>query len=92
MPFLACTGYPKCRNAKPLPDELREPPKVTGESCEKCGKPMVLKQSRWGKEFLACSGYPECKNTRDPSKAAKPAAETDAAVETGIDASDQGDD
>ncbi len=35
----------------------------TDETCDKCGKPMVIKWGRYGK-FLACSGYPECKNTR----------------------------
>lgn len=35
----------------------------TNEVCEKCGKPMLIKRSRFGR-FLACSGYPECKNTR----------------------------
>lgn len=35
----------------------------TGETCEFCGKPMVLKMGRFG-EFIACSGYPECKNTK----------------------------
>ncbi|MFR7990766.1 MAG: type I DNA topoisomerase [Anaerovoracaceae bacterium] len=35
----------------------------TGEVCELCGKPMVLKTGRFG-EFIACSGYPECKNTK----------------------------
>lgn len=35
----------------------------TDEVCEKCGKPMVIKQGRFG-EFLACSGFPECKNTK----------------------------
>ncbi|HXV77363.1 MAG TPA: type I DNA topoisomerase [Candidatus Polarisedimenticolaceae bacterium] len=37
----------------------------TDQTCEKCGKPMVLKWGRFGR-FLACSGYPDCKNTRDP--------------------------
>lgn len=36
---------------------------VTDEVCEKCGKPMVIKYSRFGK-FLACSGFPECRNTK----------------------------
>lgn len=40
-----------------LQDEL------AGEDCEKCGRPMVIKRSRYGK-FIACSGYPECKNTK----------------------------
>ncbi len=35
----------------------------TGEFCEKCGKPMVIKVGRYGK-FMACSGYPDCKNVR----------------------------
>lgn len=35
----------------------------TKEICEKCGKPMVVKTSRFGK-FLGCSGFPECKNTK----------------------------
>ncbi|RME76240.1 MAG: type I DNA topoisomerase [Chloroflexi bacterium] len=35
----------------------------TGETCEKCGSPMVLKMGRFGK-FQACSNFPECRNTR----------------------------
>ncbi len=35
----------------------------TGEICDKCGKPMVVKYGRFGK-FIACSGYPECKNIK----------------------------
>jgi DNA topoisomerase-1 len=35
----------------------------SGESCEKCGRPMVIKLGRYGK-FLACSGFPECRNSR----------------------------
>jgi DNA topoisomerase-1 len=69
--FLACTGFPKCKNTKPLPTEgveqatsapetLSQP---TDEKCEKCGSPMVIKSGRFGK-FLACSRYPECKSTK----------------------------
>ncbi|MDR1272497.1 MAG: type I DNA topoisomerase [Clostridiales Family XIII bacterium] len=36
---------------------------VSDEVCALCGKPMLIKQSRYGK-FLACSGYPDCKNTK----------------------------
>ena len=36
---------------------------LTGEMCEKCGKPMAKKQGRFG-DFIACTGYPECKNTK----------------------------
>ena len=35
----------------------------TGELCEKCGKPIVIKHGRFG-DFIACSGYPDCKNTK----------------------------
>ncbi|HIU95465.1 MAG TPA: type I DNA topoisomerase, partial [Candidatus Copromorpha excrementipullorum] len=41
--------------------EFKEEP--TGELCEKCGKPMVIKHGRFG-DFVACTGYPECKNTK----------------------------
>ncbi|MDD3237543.1 MAG: type I DNA topoisomerase [Candidatus Gastranaerophilales bacterium] len=33
----------------------------SGKVCPNCGKPMVVKTSRWGSQFLGCSGYPECK-------------------------------
>lgn len=59
--FLACTGFPKCRNTRDLPRK-GEPEIETKEVCEKCGKPMKVKRSRFG-TFLACTGYPECKNT-----------------------------
>jgi DNA topoisomerase-1 len=36
----------------------------TDQTCDKCGKPMVIKWGRFG-QFLACSGYPDCKNTRE---------------------------
>ena len=71
-PFLACTGYPKCKNAKPVPEELKAlmpapPPKAapepTDEKCEKCGAPMLKRQGRFG-PFLGCSGYPKCKNLK----------------------------
>ena len=39
-------------------------PEATGEVCEKCGRPMVLRKGRYG-NFIACSGYPECKNIRN---------------------------
>jgi DNA topoisomerase-3 len=69
-PFLACTGYPKCKNAKPLPDDIKAKmpaapptpaPEMTDQKCELCGKPMLKRQGRFG-PFLGCSGYPKCKN------------------------------
>ena len=44
--------------------EEQSTPEATGEVCEKCGRPMVLRKGRYG-NFLACSGYPECKNIRN---------------------------
>ena len=42
----------------------KEPPVLeSDEICDKCGKKMVIRSSRYG-QFLACSGYPECKNTK----------------------------
>ena len=38
-------------------------PKQTDEACEKCGQPMLIRTSRFGK-FLACSGFPNCRNTK----------------------------
>ena len=46
--------------------EEKSTSEATGEVCEKCGRPMVLRKGRYG-NFLACSGYPECKNIRNLS-------------------------
>jgi DNA topoisomerase-1 len=64
-PFLACSGYPECKNTRPAPGsrEAEAAAMATDEKCDKCGKPMVVRSGRRG-PFLACSGYPECKNTR----------------------------
>lgn len=51
--FLACPGYPECKNAKPIVEEIDVP-------CPKCGKKIVVKRSKKGKKFYGCSGYPEC--------------------------------
>ena len=62
--FLACTGYPDCKNTKQLKaDNTIAEPETTDEVCEKCGKPMVVKRGRYG-TFLGCSGYPDCKNIK----------------------------
>lgn len=62
--FLACSGFPACKNTMPLKDEEGGPvTQVSEEKCERCGSPMVVKTSRYGK-FLACSRYPECKTTK----------------------------
>ena len=43
--------------------KIKVPDEPSGEICELCGKPMVIKSGRFGK-FLACSGFPECRNTK----------------------------
>jgi DNA topoisomerase-1 len=59
--FLACSGFPDCRSARPLPGE--EEPEVTDEHCDVCSAPMVVRSGRYGR-FLGCSRYPECSSTR----------------------------
>ncbi len=51
--FLACPGFPECRNTKPLFEEV-------GADCPKCAKPLVVRRSKKGRKFYGCSGYPEC--------------------------------
>ncbi|WP_347490833.1 type I DNA topoisomerase [Desulfoscipio sp. XC116] len=51
--FLACPGFPECRNARPL----LEP---TGVSCPNCGGELVLRRSKKGRKFYGCSNYPAC--------------------------------
>jgi len=66
--FLACSGYPECKNTKEFVEkggtiEIVALETKTDERCEKCGAGMVIKNGRFGK-FLACSAYPTCKSTR----------------------------
>ncbi|MBA5850478.1 type I DNA topoisomerase [Clostridium sp. cel8] len=51
--FLACPGYPECKNTKPIVKEL-------DVKCPKCGGKVVEKRSRKGRKFFGCSNYPEC--------------------------------
>lgn len=65
-PFLGCSGYPECQNimnAKKNSDGTVKPDaaEVADATCDKCGRPMVVKRGRFGR-FLGCAGYPECKN------------------------------
>ncbi len=67
--FLACSGFPDCRNTMNVEEDEdgnikpAEREQATDEVCEKCESPMVIKHGRYGK-FLACSGFPKCRNTR----------------------------
>ena len=52
--FIACSGYPECKNTKPII-------KTIGVKCPNCGKDIVARKSKRGRIFYGCSGYPECK-------------------------------
>lgn len=51
--FIACPGYPECKNIKKFVNE-------TGADCPKCEGKVVLKRSKKGRIFYGCSNYPEC--------------------------------
>ena len=52
--FLACPGYPECKNTKPVPeDEITQP-------CPKCGGKLVKRLSKKGNKFYGCANYPTC--------------------------------
>lgn len=51
--FLACPGFPDCRNTKPYLEKI-------GVSCPKCGKDIVLKKTKKGRKYYGCEDNPEC--------------------------------
>ncbi len=54
--FIACSGYPECKNTKPLVVKI-------GVKCPSCGKDLIEKHTRKGRIFYGCSGWPECKES-----------------------------
>ncbi|NLJ80026.1 MAG: DNA topoisomerase I, partial [Firmicutes bacterium] len=57
--FLACPGYPECKNTKPIRDEIG----VECPLCKKEGRPdgqIVGRRTRRGRYFYGCSNYPDC--------------------------------
>ncbi len=66
--FAACPNYPECKNTKPLAkdgkNEKKEEaePELTDKICPECGKPLLLRNGRFGK-FYACSAFPSCNYT-----------------------------
>jgi DNA topoisomerase-1 len=66
--FMACSAYPKCKNARDIGEDGKPaaPRKVETEiECDRCHKnKMVIRMGRRG-PFLGCGGYPKCRNTRD---------------------------
>ncbi|MDD4296311.1 MAG: type I DNA topoisomerase [Ruminiclostridium sp.] len=51
--FLACPGFPECRNAKPILNDA-------GVICPKCGGKIYNKKSKKGRHYLSCENYPKC--------------------------------
>lgn len=51
--FLACSGYPECKNTEPLVEK-------TGGVCPKCGADLVVRRSKRGRTFYGCRAYPSC--------------------------------
>jgi DNA topoisomerase I len=68
-PFLACSGYPECRNTRDLngKDSGDSAPEPTGLTCRKCGGAMLVKRGQAGQRFLACENYPKCTHTESIS-------------------------
>lgn len=62
--FLACPGFPECRNTKPHYEKI-------DVACPKCGKDVVLRKTRKGRKYYGCIDNPEC----DFMSWAKPTAE-----------------
>lgn len=51
--FIACPGYPECKNVKKYVQEV-------GVKCPKCSGDVIIKHTKKGKEFFGCSNYPDC--------------------------------
>lgn len=51
--FIACPGYPECKNIKKIVNE-------TGASCPKCGGKIIARKSKKGRNFYGCGNYPDC--------------------------------
>lgn len=51
--FLACPGYPECKNTKTIRYE-------TGAKCPKCGGDILIRRSKKGKEYYPCEHMPKC--------------------------------
>ncbi|MDA0987078.1 MAG: type I DNA topoisomerase [Bacteroidetes bacterium] len=64
--FMACSGYPKCKNTKPLPEDQAKIVEVSNVMCKECGSQMVVKGGKFG-TFLGCSTYPKCTYTQPMS-------------------------
>jgi len=88
--FLGCSNYPKCtytrnytRDEKGAVHPIEPSSDQTSDRiCDKCGKPMLIKEGRYG-TFYACSGYPDCKTTLSTNS-------TNGGEKTGVHCPEQG--
>lgn len=64
-PFLACSGYPECKNTRDMnsKDSNHQQAEPTDMNCKVCNGRMVVKRGHAGQRFLACENYPECTHT-----------------------------
>jgi len=63
--FVACSGYPSCTFTQDIPDpeeDAVDMSEIENRTCDECGEPMKVRQSRTGSTFLGCSAYPKCRN------------------------------
>ena len=67
--FLACPGFPECRNTKPIVVK-------SGAKCPDCGKDLITKKTKKGRTYYSCSGYPECSYMSWNKPGAKAAKQT----------------
>ena len=88
--FLGCSNYPECtytrnytRDEKGIVHPIEPASDQTSDRiCDKCGKPMLIKEGRYG-TFYACSGYPDCKTTLSTNS-------TNGGEKTGVHCPEQG--
>jgi len=63
--FVACSGYPGCTFTQDIPDPEEDAVDMTdleNRTCDECGEPMKVRQSRTGSTFLGCTAFPKCRN------------------------------
>jgi DNA topoisomerase-1 len=88
--FLGCSNYPECTYTRNYTRDEKgvihpiEPAsdQASDRICEKCGKPMLIKEGKYG-TFYACSGYPDCKTTQSTNS-------TNGGEKTGVHCPEQG--
>jgi DNA topoisomerase-1 len=69
--FLGCSRYPECKETRSIDGKPRSSAVETEHLCPKCGKPLMLRESKRG-PFLSCSGYPACKESFNIDEQGKP--------------------